>query len=106
MTDRRPSRPFGLSYLEPVPEEQLRALRAAAKALADSAGKAGSFQPLAVLLDAASKAEGEARVAKLDEATRWLRHHHPGAKVLWEGWEERDGKLVEMTSTKTVKPGP
>jgi hypothetical protein len=71
----------------------------AAISLSESAGKEGPFQPFAKLLETASKLEGEARVQKLDEATRWLRTHHPQAKLLWEGWEERDGKLVPTTSS-------
>jgi hypothetical protein len=68
----------------------------AASSLAKSAAEPGPFHDLAALLEAASKAEGKARVAKLDEATAWLRAHHPESAGLWKGWAERDGKLVEV----------
>jgi hypothetical protein len=74
----------------------------AAQSLGESVSKAGPFQQLAVLLHDASKAEGAARVRKLDEATAWLRKHHPESAKLWKNWEERDGKLVE---TSTSPPG-
>jgi hypothetical protein len=72
----------------------------AARALAEAASKEGTFRPLATLLDGAARAEGAARVRKLDEATAWLRTHHPEAKTLWGGWEERGGKLVETSGRK------
>ncbi len=62
--------------------------------LGRDARREGPFQALAVLLDAAAKAEGDARVRKLDEATAWLRAHHPEAVKVWQGWTERDGRLV------------
>jgi hypothetical protein len=74
------------------------------KSLSEFAGKEGLFQPFAKLLETASKLESEARVQKLDEATRWLRTHHPGAKLLWEGWEERNGKLAPTTSSTIPEP--
>ena len=70
---------------------------AAAKALADAARTEGPNRDLASLLNSAAKAKGAERIAKLDEATRWLRTHHPLASPLWQGWEERDGQLVEVT---------
>lgn len=66
----------------------------AAGSLDRDATKEGPFRPLAALLDAAARAEGEARVEKLDEATAWLRTHHPEAIKVWAGWTERDGRLV------------
>jgi len=54
----------------------------------------GFFRPLALLLDQAVKARGPDRVKKLDEATAWLREHHPVVSMLWKGWEEKGGKLV------------
>jgi hypothetical protein len=71
----------------------------AAKSLAESAARQGPFQPFAKLLEVASKLEGEAQVKKLDEATRWLRTNHPEAKTIWNGWEEKDGKVVRSSST-------
>jgi hypothetical protein len=72
---------------------------AAAQALEEATRKEGPFQELAWTLDVAARADGDARIAKLDEATAWLRSHHPEAKELWKGWAERDGKLVK-------EPGP
>jgi hypothetical protein len=74
--------------------------RSAAQALEKSAASAGPFQPLAVLLEAASKAEGSPRILKLDEATAWLRRNHPESAKLWKGWEERAGKLIEVADSK------
>jgi hypothetical protein len=79
---------------------------AASKALADAASTDGPFRPLAVLLEAASKADGEAQVKKLDEATVWLRTRHPGASKLWVGWEERDGQLVETSISGKTEAAP
>jgi hypothetical protein len=73
----------------------------AARSLEQSAAKEGPFQPLAALLESASKAEGEARTRKLDEATAWIRDHHPESAKLWKGWKERDGKLVEVAEVTT-----
>jgi hypothetical protein len=63
--------------------------------LSEAAAKDGPTRGLATLLDAAARSEGEARVKKLDEATAWLRTHHPEASKFWTGWEEREGKIVE-----------
>jgi hypothetical protein len=30
------------------------------------------------------------RESRLDEATIWLRHHHPDAARIWQGWNRRD----------------
>lgn len=68
----------------------------AARSLVDSAASESPSQPLAVLLAAASKEEGDARDRKLDEATAWLRGHHPEAVKLWKGWAEQGGKLVQL----------
>ncbi len=67
----------------------------AREALARAAGRDDPPAPLAALLDAAARAEGEARTRKLDEATEWLRAHHPEAAEVWKGWEVRDGKPIE-----------
>ena len=80
-----------------------------ARALEEASRKEGPFQPLAALLDAAAKAEGEARTKKLDEATDWLRAHDPEAEEVWKGWAERDGKLVQISASDSpavAKPGP
>ncbi len=77
----------------------------AARSLEESAARAGPFQSLAVLLHDASKLVGEPRTRKLDEATAWIRAHHPESSKLWKGWEERDGKLVEVPGGFASKPG-
>ncbi len=66
----------------------------AAKALDEATHRDGPFQPLAVLLVAAARSEGEGRVRKLDEATAWLRTHHPEAVKVWAGWNEQDNRLI------------
>jgi len=73
----------------------------AAAALEAAARHDGFFQPLASLLDQAAKAQGGDRVKKLDEATAWLRDHHPVVAMLWKGWEERGGRLVRRSETTT-----
>ena len=78
---------------------------AVAALLAEAAKQDGPFRPLATLLDEAARAEGVARVRKLDEATAWQRTHHPEAAGLWKGWAERDGKLVE-SAAKVEGPKP
>jgi hypothetical protein len=72
---------------------------AAKKALSDAAEKPGPFQPLAKLLESATRLEGDAKAQKLDEATRWLRSNHPEAKPLWRGWEEIGGKLMRVNQS-------
>jgi hypothetical protein len=67
----------------------------ARNALRAKAGSDGPFQALAALLEQAATLEGEARTAKLDEATAWQRTHHPGAARLWEGWTVKDGKIAK-----------
>jgi hypothetical protein len=50
-------------------------------------------RPLAALLVTALDATRlDARLRALDEATVWLRHHHPEAARLWEGWRVGDGR--------------
>ena len=65
---------------------------AAAADLDSAARRPGFYQPLAMLLDAALKADGPARTRKLDEATAWLRQFHPIIAPFWKGWDVRDGK--------------
>jgi hypothetical protein len=72
----------------------------AARSLEESAAQPGPFQPLAKLLDSASKAQGEGRTRKLDEATTWLRTNHPDVVKVWKGWEEREGQLIEVPAVK------
>ena len=70
----------------------------ASKVVADLASKPGPVQPLATILDSALKADEKARIEKLDEATLWLRRHHPEAAKLWSGWEERGGQIVPRST--------
>jgi hypothetical protein len=49
---------------------------------------------LAALLLAALRAPEGEREARLDDATTWLRHHHPQATKIWQGWTIRDHRLV------------
>src|SRR5262249_4848677 len=65
-----------------------RALARAAERPSDASGE------LAAMLLEALRSRQPDRNAALDRATRWMRTHHPQARRLWEGWEERDGVLV------------
>jgi hypothetical protein len=49
---------------------------------------------LAGLLLAALRAPEGEREGRLDEATTWLRRHHPQAAKIWQGWTIRDHRLV------------
>jgi hypothetical protein len=66
--------------------------------LVQAAQKDGPARDLARLLEAAAASEGDARVARLDEATRWLRTHQPEVAPLWKGWEVVEGKLARAPS--------
>lgn len=65
--------------------------------LQQAAQTSGPFQELAQLLFRALEARYEARKALLDEATLWLRSHHPDAVRVWKDWQIRDGQLVPRT---------
>ena len=67
-----------------------------ARTLESEASKPGPFQPFAEMLSISLKLEGEARTRKLDEATRWLRSHHPQARELWNGWVDENGVLKQQ----------
>lgn len=54
----------------------------------------GPYQELAQLLVRALEARYDARKTLLDEATLWMRGHHPDAARVWKGWEIRDGRVV------------
>ena len=51
---------------------------------------------LANLLLAALRSPTGEREKRLDEATTWLRQHHPQAAKIWQGWAIRDGRLVRV----------
>jgi len=55
----------------------------------------GPQQALAKILDRAREAIREPeRIEALNEATRWVREHHPEALKLWNGWKVQGGKVV------------
>lgn len=49
---------------------------------------------LAAMLLAAQEAPPEEREHRLDDATIWLRHHHPQAAKMWQGWEIGGGRVI------------
>lgn len=53
---------------------------------------------LAARLLGALRAKGGEREQRLDEATFWLRRHHPQAAEVWRGWEVRDQHLVRRAT--------
>ena len=67
---------------------------ALAAALEESTHRPAPFGELATMLDAAKRAKGKARDRQLDEATNWLRRHHPLAAEVWHGWEIRGDRVV------------
>lgn len=73
---------------------------AAAAALSAAAGREGPDRVLAQLLLDALRAEGARREQRLDEATRWLRTHHPEAARLWSGWRVEGERLVPGSAPK------
>ena len=56
---------------------------------------------LVAALDALADAERERR---LDEATVWLRHHHPQAAKIWQGWRVRRGAARSAMSRTEIAP--
>lgn len=70
-------------------------LRRRARAEGPDRGLAGF---LAAALD---ETRLEERFKALDDATAWLRTHHPEAAVLWEGWRVEGDRLV-----RRGKPAP
>ncbi|MGP0067524.1 MAG: hypothetical protein ACLQGP_28510, partial [Isosphaeraceae bacterium] len=62
--------------------------------LEKAAGHADADGELAALLLAALHAPAGDRETRLDEATNWLRRHHPQAAKIWQGWTIREGRLV------------
>jgi hypothetical protein len=70
--------------------------RAAAAELATAAESDRPDRALAAKLVEALHSEGDARVRRLDEATLWLRTHHPEAMRVWAGWNLEGGRLVRV----------
>jgi hypothetical protein len=62
--------------------------------LEKSAQDSGPTGELAARLLGALRARGGQRERRLDEATFWLRRHHPQAAEIWRGWEIRDQHVV------------
>jgi hypothetical protein len=73
---------------------------AAAAALERSATTASEDRSLARLLSAALQASGKPRLDRLDEATLWLRSHHPEAARIWKGWRVEGTRLVPDPAAK------
>ncbi len=61
--------------------------------LEETTHSADGREELAIRLVGAIRAERE-RESRLDEATIWLRRHHPQAAKIWQGWEVRDQQIV------------
>jgi hypothetical protein len=72
----------------------------AEQVLKQEAGGDGPNRELAELLLAALRSRDSARFTHLDRATRWLRSHHPEAALLWQGWKETEGRLVQEADTE------
>ena len=46
------------------------------------------------LVQALESVKEPERLGKLEQATGWIREHHPGASAVWKGWDRLEGKLV------------
>ncbi len=73
-----------------LPEADASALAA----LEQASHQQGAPGELATQLLAAIRAPAAERESRLDEATVWLRTHHPQASKIWEGWHEAGGRLI------------
>ncbi len=67
---------------------------ALAAALEEATHRPPPVGELATMLDAAKRARGEACDRQLDEATAWLRRHHPVSAEVWRGWEIQGDRVV------------
>jgi hypothetical protein len=65
----------------------------AAGALEQAAVVPGPTAELAALLRAASAAPPRERDPRLNDASLWLRLHHPQAAKIWDGWKVADGHI-------------
>jgi hypothetical protein len=54
----------------------------------------GPAVDLAARLVGALRKTGDERELRLDEATDWLRRHHPQAAEVWRGWDVQDQHVV------------
>jgi hypothetical protein len=62
-------------------------------ALEQAAAAPDTTAELAALLRTASAAQPAEREARLNDATAWLRLHHPQAARIWQGWKIADGQI-------------
>lgn len=53
-----------------------------------------------LLLRALDSTDGARRVGFLDEATTWIREHHPGAIEVWARWDRRGGEFVPASGSE------
>jgi hypothetical protein len=65
-------------------------------ALARAAQGEAPVSAFAAMLQEAFRAEGTERIRRLDEATRWLRTHHPEAAKIWSGWRVDGERLIPV----------
>jgi hypothetical protein len=63
-------------------------------ALREASRRDGPDRALAESLLDALRVEGEARLRRLDEATRLLRTDHPATARVWQGWRVEGDRLV------------
>jgi hypothetical protein len=69
---------------------------APAAALEQSSHLPGPTGELAALLLTAVRSPVAERQQRLDEATVWLRGHHPQGAKIWEGWKIADEQIVRQ----------
>jgi hypothetical protein len=69
--------------------------RAAVSRLRDLAASDDANRELAHdLISALDAGPGPVRLESLNSATLWLRHHHPEAAPLWNGWKVDAGRVI------------
>jgi hypothetical protein len=88
---------FALALASSAPADRADAV----KGLTGAAEGDGPERALARTLLDALKAEGPERMRRLDEATLWLRLHHPEAARLWSGWRIEGDRLVPRPAPKS-----
>ncbi len=57
------------------------------------------------LLQALDSPSKTGRLRTLDQATLWMRRHHPASAQVWNGWSEQNGHF-ERTPVKTLRIDP
>ena len=67
---------------------------ARSKELEKAAMEPGENGELAKYLVTALPANEIKREPTLDDATTWMRHHHPQAAKIWQDWDVAEGRLV------------